>query len=40
MLSGPLLVFGLPFIFSSTIKAVYDLTLWRVFHPVKLNEQV
>jgi MFS family permease len=40
MLSGPLLVFGLPFIFAGAIKAAYDLALWRIFRRVKLNEQV
>lgn len=35
---GPLLVLGLPFIAAGTLKAAYDLTLWRVFMPVRLSE--
>ena len=38
LLQGPLLVIGLPFILSGTLKAAYDLTLWSVFRRVRLAE--
>ena len=39
LLQGPLLIIGLPFILSGTLKAVYDLTLWSVFRRVHLTER-
>jgi MFS family permease len=36
-LQGSLLVLGLPFLLAGTIKAGYDLTLWRLFRPVPLT---
>ncbi len=38
LLQGPLLIIGLPFILAGTLKAAYDLTLWSVFHRVRLAE--
>ena len=39
-LQGPLVVLGLPLLVAGSIKAIYDLVLWRVFHviPVPLGE--
>jgi MFS family permease len=38
LLQGPLLVLGLPFILAGTVKAAYDLALWRLFRRVRLPE--
>jgi hypothetical protein len=35
-LQGSLLVLGLPFLLAGSIKAAYDLTLWRLFRPIPL----
>jgi len=34
LLQGPLLVLGLPFLLSGTLKVAYDLALWRLFRRV------
>jgi MFS family permease len=31
LLQGPALALGLPFVIAGTLKAAYDLALWRVF---------
>jgi MFS family permease len=36
LLQGPLLPLGLPFLLAGTIKAGYDLALWRLFRQVPL----
>jgi hypothetical protein len=36
LLQGPLLVLGLPFLLAGTVKAGYDLALWRLFRQVPL----
>jgi hypothetical protein len=38
LLQGPLLVLGLPFIVAGTLKAAYDLALWRMFRQVPVPE--
>jgi MFS family permease len=38
LIQGPLLVLGLPFLLAGTIKAGYDLTLWRLFRHVPLAD--
>lgn len=38
LLQGPLLVVGIPFLIAGTVKAIYDLMLWRVFRPIHLSE--
>ncbi len=38
LLQGPLLVFGVPFLAAGTLKAAYDLALWRVFRRVRVEQ--
>jgi MFS family permease len=38
LLQGPLLVLGLPFVVAGTVKAAYDLSLWRMFRAVQIPE--
>jgi MFS family permease len=38
LLQEPFLLLGLPFLLAGTIKAGYDLTLWRLFRLVPLDE--
>jgi MFS family permease len=38
LLQGPLLVFGAPFLIAGGLKALYDLSLWRLFRRVRLPE--
>jgi hypothetical protein len=39
LIQGPLVVLGLPFLVAGTIKAGYDLTLWRIFRLVPLADE-
>jgi MFS family permease len=39
LIQGPLVVLGLPFLLAGTIKAGYDLTLWRIFRLVPLADE-
>jgi len=36
LLSGPFVALGIPFLVAGSLKAVYDLVLWRVFRRVQL----
>jgi hypothetical protein len=36
LLQGSLLVFGAPFLIAGGLKAIYDLSLWRLFRRVRL----
>lgn len=38
LLQGPLLTLGLPLVIAGALKALYDLSLWRVFRDVRLND--
>jgi hypothetical protein len=38
LLQGSLLIFGAPFLVAGGLKAIYDLTLWRLFRRVRLPE--
>jgi MFS family permease len=40
MLQGPALVLGLPFVVAGTLKAGYDLALWRTFRRVPVDSEV
>jgi predicted MFS family arabinose efflux permease len=38
LLQGPLLILGLPFMLAGTLKAGYDLALWRLFRHVPVSD--
>lgn len=38
LLQGPVLVLGIPFILAGTLKAIYDGSLWWLFHQVPAEE--
>ncbi len=38
LLQGSFLVFGAPFLIAGGLKAIYDVTLWRLFRRVRLPE--
>jgi Arabinose efflux permease len=40
LLQGPGLALGLPLLLAGAIKAGYDLSLWAIFRPVRLKEEL
>ena len=39
LLQGPLLLLGLPFLLAGTLKCAYDLSLWKLFRKVHLQDE-